>query len=314
MVANEPVSFATTTGFERSAGGTTQTTGAGQVVGIDDSYRTTFPGQIRDLAGATTGVLLYQQTAANLSAQPGDTISIGREGLEPATVTIDGIVDLPQSDSLFQDVGAPIGAQPQAPPDNVLVVPTAIWHELFDPLATTRPDLVTEQVHARLDHHLPGDPAAAYNEVTGHARNLEVTLAGSGLVGDNLGAALGSARTDALYAQVLFLFLGLPGAVLAGLITATIAGSGRDRRRREQGLLRARGATTRQLIGLGVTESLVVGALGSLLGLGLASVVGNWAFGSTGFGATTTSALLWAASAVLAGMVIASRQHRAARA
>ena len=55
---------------------------------------------------------------------------------------------------------------------------------------------------------------------------MDVQLAGAGQVGDNLGATLGAARQDALYAQSLFLFLGLPGAVLAGLLTATIAATG----------------------------------------------------------------------------------------
>ena len=306
VVASEAVLFATTTGFESSKSGTTRTTGAGRVLGVGDSYRSAFPGQLRDLAGEPNGVLLYQQTAANLGAVPGDTISIGRDGLSPVTVIVSGIVDLPQSDSLFQTVGAPVGAQPQAPPDNVLIVPASMWHEFFDPLVALRPDLAHTQVHIRLDHHLSGDPAAAYSQITGQARNLEVKLAGTGLVGDNLGATLASARSDALYAQTLFLFLGVPGAVLAGLLTAAVAASGRDRRRREQALLRTRGATTRQLVGLAVSEALTVGAVGSMLGLGLALVVGQLAFGTTSFGATTGAAIGWSGAAVLAGLVIAA--------
>ncbi|MEP7202030.1 MAG: FtsX-like permease family protein [Ilumatobacteraceae bacterium] len=306
VVASEVTLFGTTAGFESSKDGTTRTTGAGQVLGITDSYRTTFPGQFRDLTGASTGVLLFQQTAANLGAAPGDTISIGRAGLSPVTVTVAGIVDLPQADSLFQAVGAPVGAQPQAPPDNVLILPATTWHEVFDPLATKRPDLVKTQIHARLDHKLPGDPAAAYGDVTGQARNFEVKLAGAGLVGDNLGVTLSSARSDALYAQVLFLFLGVPGAVLAGLLTAAVAASGRDRRRREQALLRTRGATTRQLVGLGITEAVIVGVVGSALGLGLAVIVGRLVFGTTSFGATTSAAIGWSTAAVLGGLVVAA--------
>ncbi|MEJ7720262.1 MAG: ABC transporter permease [Ilumatobacteraceae bacterium] len=306
VVAPEPVLFATTSGFELSKGASTQTTGPGQVLGVDDTYRSTFPAQFRDLVGAPDGVLLFQQTAANLNAAPGDTISIGLDGLPAVTATVAGIVDIPQADSLFQKVGAPVGAQPQAPPDNVLIVPSFRWHELFDPFATSRPDLVHTQVHARLDHQLPGDPAAAYSDITGQARNLEVRLAGTGLVGDNLGATLASARTDALYAQVLFLFLGAPGAVLAGLLTAAVAAAGRDRRRREQALLRTRGATTRQLVRLGVAEAVVVGVVGSALGLGLAVVVGHVAFGTARFGATTAAAVGWSAAAVAVGVAIAA--------
>ena len=306
IVASEVVLFATTSGFESSKDGTTRTTGAGRVLGVSDSYRVSFPAQFRDLTGAANGVLLFQQTAANLGAVPGDTISVGRDGLPPVAVTVAGIIDLPQADSLFQNVGAPAGAQPQAPPDNVLVVSATAWHDLFDPLIASRPDLIRTQVHARLDHQLPGDPAAAYSEITGQARNLEVKLGGAGLVGDNLGATLAGARSDALYAQMLFLFLGVPGAVLAGLLTAAVAGSGADRRRREQALLRTRGATTRQLIQLGIIDAFTVGIIGSALGLGLGLIVGQLAFGTTSFGATTGAAIGWSTAAVLAGLVIAA--------
>ncbi len=304
--SSETVPFATVDGFEFDNGSTVQTTGAGQVLGLPDGYRSLFPGQIRDLAGASKGVLLFQQTAANLQAAPGSTITVKRAGMDPVTVTVDGVVDLPQADTLFQKVGAPVGAQAQAPPDNVLLVPASTWHEQFDPLAAARPDLVTTQVHARLDHRLPKDPSAAYSTTTGQARNLEVKLAGAGLVGDNLGATLAAARSDALYAQVLFLFLGVPGAVLAGLLTATVAGAGRDRRRREQALLRTRGATTSQLTKIGLAEAGLVTVIGGALGLGLAAVVGAAAFGTVGFGATTGAAVAWSLGAVLAGLVIAA--------
>ncbi|MCU1497621.1 MAG: hypothetical protein JWM47_1574 [Acidimicrobiales bacterium] len=305
VVASEPVEMATTAGFQSVGGDTVQTTGAGRVLGISKRYRSTFPGQFRDLAGSSKGVLLYQQTAANLEARPGSTISVERAGLTPVRLRVDGVVDIPQADSLFQDVGAPPGAQAQAPPDNVLVLPAATWHRVFDPVAKTRPDQIGHQVHTRLGHRLPRDPSAAYGTVTGQARNLEVKLAGTGLVGDNLSATLGSARSDALYAQVLFLFLGVPGAVLAGLLTATVADAGRGRRRREQALLRTRGASSRQLARLGVAEALLVGIVGSIGGLGLAVVVGRLVFHTARFGATTGAAVGWSVAAAVAGLVIA---------
>jgi putative ABC transport system permease protein len=301
-----PVGFATTTGFEAATGGTTQTTGAGVVLGLPDQYRTVFPGELRDLAGAGTGVLLAQQTAANLHAVPGDVVTIGRAGLPPVTVQVEGVVDLPQADSLFQTVGAPAGAQPQAPPDNVLLLPEARWRDLFDPLAAARPDLVQTQVHTRLDRALPGDPAAAYTTISGRARNLEVGLAGTGVVGDNLAAALSAARADSLYAQVLFLFLGLPGAVLAGLLTASVAGAGAEHRRREQALLRVRGATTARLVRLAILEACAVGVVGAAAGLALALAVGRLAFGTAGFGGTPVAAIGWAGGAALAGLAIAA--------
>ena len=177
IVASETVLVASTTGLQRSSATTqqttqstglqqssattqqtTQSTGPGRVLGISDTYRSTFPAQFRDLAGSSSGVLLFQQTAANLAAKPGDTFTIGRAGLTPVTVTVSGVVDIPQADSLFQTVGAPAGSQAQAPPDNVVVLPAPIWHQLFDPLAADRPEAVQTQIHTRLDHQLAGDP------------------------------------------------------------------------------------------------------------------------------------------------------------
>ena len=299
------VQFGATIGFEATVDGSTQTTGPGVVLGLPDDYLQLFPDEVRRLTGAPSGVLLLQQTAANLRAGTGTSVTIGRVGLAPRTLTVDGVIDLPQADSLFQRVGATATAQPQAPPDNVLVLPSAIWHDLFDPLAAVRPDQVYAQVHVRLDRRLPHDPAAAYSKVSGAARHLELRLAGAGLVGDNLGAALAAARSDAVYAQALFLLLGLPGAVLAGLLTAAVAGAGAPRRRHEQALLRTRGATVRQLVGLGMIEAALVGVVGAVLGLALAVVV-DVAILHPGQHGGTRVTLTWAAASVSLGLVIAA--------
>jgi putative ABC transport system permease protein len=284
---------------------TTQTTGAAQVLGLPAGYRTDFPGQLRTLAGSDTGVLVAQQTAANLHVGVGDVLSMTRPGLPDAAVTVQGVVDLPQADTLFQTVGAPAAAQPNAPPDNVLLLPEQLWHELLDPLAGTRPDLITSQVHVARDATLPADPAAAYVAEGDAARNTDLVLAGAGTVGDNLAATLGAAREDALYAQILFLFLGLPGAVLAGLLTTAVAGAGRQRREREQALLRSRGGTHRQILTLAAAEAIAIGVAGGLLGLGLAALLGRLAFGSAAFGASPAAAAGWMLLAGAAGFAVA---------
>jgi putative ABC transport system permease protein len=284
---------------------TTQTTGAAQVLGLPPSYRADFPGQLRTLTGSDTGVLVAQQTAANLHVGVGDVVSVARPGLPDAQVTVEGVVDLPQADTLFQTVGAPAGAQPTAPPDNLVLLPEQVWRHVFDPLTASRPDLLASQVHVGRNATLPADPAAAFATESGAARNTEVTLAGAGTVGDNLAATLGAARTDALYAQILFLFLGLPGAVLAGLLTTAVAGAGRQRRQREQALLRIRGATHRQALALAAAEATVVGVAGTLAGLGLAAMLGRVVFDSVAFGTTPAAAAGWALLAAGAGLAVA---------
>jgi putative ABC transport system permease protein len=300
------VQFASTTGLRASTGGSVQTTGPGKVLGLPDGYARAFPGELRALSGRPTGVLLAQQTAANLRAKPGDTIAIGRPGTSAAAVRVDGVVDLPAADSLFQKVGAPVGAQPQAPPDNVVLLPQRTFQQVYGPVARARPELARTQVHATLSHALPGSPSAAFTRVSGQARNLETQLAGAGVVGDNLGSALDQARQDALYAQLLFLFLGVPGAILAGMVTASIASAGADRRRRDAALLRTRGASTRQLVRLALAETALAGGAGVGLGLVGALLIGQATFGTANFGAGTLAAILWACGAALGGLAIAA--------
>ncbi|MEY2464200.1 MAG: putative transport system permease protein, partial [Acidimicrobiaceae bacterium] len=92
VAAALPVGFASTSALSAVTGTSKQTTGAGVVMGIPDGYESTFPDAIRTLLGADNGVLLAQQTAANLHAKPGDTIAIGRTGLPAAKVTVAGVV------------------------------------------------------------------------------------------------------------------------------------------------------------------------------------------------------------------------------
>ena len=299
------VDYAPVAGFQATTGGSTQQTGAGVLLGLPDGYRTAFPDQIRQLTGSPTGVLVAQQTAANLHVRPGDVVEVNLAGASPQTLTVSGVVDLPQANSLFQTVGAPPQAQPTAPPDNVILVPaTTLTRILAASTAAHRP-VVTSQIHLHRTAALAPDPAAAYTQVTGAARNLEARLAGAGRVGDNLGAALDAARKDALYAQILFLFLGAPGAILAALLTAAVAGAGGDRRRAEQALLRTRGLSTRRVLGLAGVEALVVGLTGGIAGLAAAATLGPTVLGahsSTASGTATT----WFVVAMATGLLIAA--------
>ncbi len=263
-----PVWYADVSGFEATQQGGTQTTGSGKVVGLPDTYAATFPAQLRWNIGAHGGALLFQQTAANLHANVGDVVTVHRIGLAPVKVRVEGIVAMPEIDTFFAAIGLPPGAAPQAPPDNVLLLPAARWHALFDQQSVVRPDSTRQQFHVRIARDgLPADPLAAYNAVTARAHNLEARVAGNAIVGDNLGARLLGTNADALYARVLFVFLGLPGIVLAAALTIAVASSGTARRRREQALLLLRGASTRALLGFAAVEALVVAVGGTLGGL-----------------------------------------------
>ena len=180
----------------------------------------TFPKEIRLLSGSLDGALMAQQTAANLHVGPGDKVTIKRIGLTPATVTVAGVVDLPDADSLFQASGCRAGR------------PAGAARQCGDPAArAVAPALRSAGRSAARQHAAavsrsagPRDAAVAADrclpQVTAAARNLEARLAGQALVANNLGARLDAVRGDSLYATVLFLFLGLPGVAIAAAVTA----------------------------------------------------------------------------------------------
>lgn len=305
VVSALPVAFGATTHLRASTGNSVQTTGPGKVVGLPHEYMATFPREIRPLVGRTDGVMLAQQAAANLQVGVGSTVSIGRPGTSAASVTVTGIVDLPAADSLFQVVGASPGAGPTAPPDNVVLLPLRRWHRLYDPVSAVDGTAIQDQVHVDLSSALPPDPGAAFARVTGQALNLEARLGGKGLVGNNLAAQLDATRGDAIYAQLLFLFLGTPGVVLATLLTIVITGAGRDRRRQEQGLMRLRGADPSQITRVAASEAIFIGVVGCLLGLVGAGIAGRGVFGTTGFGPTIRQSVAWGTGAALVGAAVA---------
>jgi putative ABC transport system permease protein len=249
---------------------------------------------VRYLLGGHEGVLLQQQTAANLAAVPGSVIIVHTPGRD-VSLRVAGVVDLPGADSFFQVVGAPSGAGAAAPPDNVVIVPPSLFGTL------TTGASVIHQFHVLLDHRaLPSDPAVAANTVSAEANHVEAAVAGGALVGDNLYASLSSAREDALYAQLLLLLLGVPGLVLAVVVAALVTGLRGERRKRESGLLLLRGASVSTVAILSGAESVVTAAIGVGLGLAAGALVVRATLGPA-----TGLPTAWVVGAAVIGLVLA---------
>jgi putative ABC transport system permease protein len=316
VAREERVTYADVAGFSMTTGGTVQTTGPGQVVGISDSYGRSFPSELRPLVGAAVGVLLAQQTASNLRARVGDRVDVMFEGhASPATgrassrvrAVVEGIVDLPFADSFFQPVGVASARAPQAPPDNVLIIPSRVFQHWFSAQAVRRPFSVRTQLHVRLAHDLPHDPAAALDAVMHAANNVELKAGGAAVIGDNLAAQLQSTREDALYARLLFLFLGLPGAVLAALVALVVVSSGRERRRRDAALLRIRGATAADISALAAVEAAAIWIIAALIaGVGTALAA---RIVTGGAGLSAASEAMWVCAGLIAAALIVAAER-----
>jgi ABC-type transport system, involved in lipoprotein release, permease component len=301
--ALETVGYADVPSLEAKTGETVQMTGAAVVLGLSHQYNKTFPQEVAPMLGADHGVFAAQQTAANLHISVGDTVTIERAGGLPAVeVTINGIISLPGASTILQRI--PVGANPGAPSDNVLVLPIEVWRYLFSQQLEAQPDSAHFQVHVHTTpNNLPATPDEAYAWELQRAHHLELSTAWHGVLADNFATRLASVRGDALYAKVLFLFLGLPGLTVATLLTLGIAGSGAVRRRQQQALLRTRGASVGMVLNLASAEAVLVGLGGGLLGAALALIVSR--VFKAALGIPLTGMIGWLSIAFCAGLFLA---------
>ncbi|MEO7350634.1 MAG: FtsX-like permease family protein [Marmoricola sp.] len=292
--AVEGVAFAHVRALQSTGVQGARSTGAAYVVSISPAYAKNFPGELRHLLGATSGSMLFQQTAANLAVEPGGQITV-RSASGSRRLLVDGIVDMPAEDSFFQVVGLAPGSGVSAPPDNVVLVPPSVFRSVVGNTP------VLHQLHVGFTHGgLPSDPQTAAIAIQGRANHFQAAVAGGALVGDNLGTALTLAGEDARYANLLFLLLGLPGLALAAVVAGLVVALRSDRRRREIALLRLRGASVPQVLRMVAGESVTIAALGASLGVPLALLAIQLALPSG-----TSLSPWWTLTAIGGGLVLA---------
>ncbi|HKV30002.1 MAG TPA: FtsX-like permease family protein, partial [Candidatus Dormibacteraeota bacterium] len=197
--------------------------------------------------------------------------------IAPLALPISGIADFSRADPLFASRSADNQGEFAAVP-NVLVVTSAVFEQTILPAlrvdaAATVPVLKAPPVvelDVQLDRNgLAVDPAAAAVRTAGVRRSIERIAPGQVTVIDNLTDALTSAKGDAILAKVLFIFLGLPGVLLASYLSRYAGSLLAQAQRRERATLRARGAGPAQLVQALTYNTVAIGIVGSVLGLGL---------------------------------------------
>jgi putative ABC transport system permease protein len=287
----EQASPTATAPFVRAAhtsAGASTAAGGGSILAVPPNYSAHIQ-TFRFLQGALHpgAIVLDQQLAATLQAHIGDTITITpRPGARPLRFPVSGVALITAPDTVFQPLNPLLGPAPAQPPANAAVMPVATFSET---VARELPALPTGsggasavpgaqggvqwQVQAQVDpHSLGGTPSQAFTRAGGIVHRVERSLPGQVQFVDNLSDQLNTAAGDALYAETLYIMLALPGALVA-LGLAYLAALGTvERDRRDLGLLRARGATRRQLLTVAGIESLVIGIIAGALGAGAAFV------------------------------------------
>jgi putative ABC transport system permease protein len=271
--------------------------GAGSILAVPPGYlahQQTF----RFLRGSLRPgeIVLDQQLAATLQAQPGDTVLLTpRRAARPVRLRVSGIALVTAPDVLFQPLDPLLGPAPAQPPANIAILSLSTFAANVAPAlpaissalgASAVPGSQNGtqwQVQAQVDRAaLTGSPAHAFVQATGIRNRVERSLPGQIVFVDNLADQLNTAAGDALYAETLYIMLAVPGALVAlGLVYLAALGSV-ERDRQSLALLRARGARRRDLITLALLESLVLGIVAGTLGTMLALLAVHLASASGG--------------------------------
>ena len=304
--------------------GTATQTSVGVLLGIEPGYTSTtglFPLSSGSIAPGS--IAISRDLASNLGVVPGDKITFSLPGGGSVTAVVSGVVSIVGADLLLGPIDAAHRAAGANPPVNVgvmrladlerLVLPAIPPNEMaVDPAAagqvgpgTTTPVFAAEpavrrELHVRLDHaQLPGDPVAAQGWLDTVRRRVEREGAGAFTWIDDASASLEPLAADLAWGQILFIFLALPGIILALALSRLSADATADTTRRHAALLRARGATQRDL-GIVLMGATVVTALaGSIVGVALGATIGGALFGSDLAAAGFAESLVRAAIAAI---------------
>jgi putative ABC transport system permease protein len=289
-------------------------TGVGSILAVPNGYLSHL-NTFRMLHGRLRPgqVVLDQQLAATLQAKIGETVMLTpRAGAGPVGFRVSGVALVTAPDTLFQPLNPQLGPAPAQPPAQIAIMPFDTFGARYAAglRALTPASIGTSavpgaqegvqwQVQAQVDPVSLGASPAQALTTAGQVRNrVERALTGRVQFVDNLSDSLTTAAGDALYAQTLFIMLALPGGLIAlGLAYLAALGTA-DRDRRDLLLLRARGASRRDVVRLALLESGVLGLLAGILGAGLA-VAATALLIPAGVGFT------WTRTAVVVGVCVA---------
>jgi putative ABC transport system permease protein len=175
---------------------------------------------------------------------------------------------------------------------------------VLDPNLSDLPPVEIES-HIAVDHSTyPPDPGRAATWSDRLRRALERQAPGAIVVADNTFEVLSEASVDAGDAKILFLLLGIPGVLVAAALGLAAESALAEAYRREDALMRLRGATDGQLARLVAANAVVAGAVGTVIGLAAAvgavtAVTGHAPWHEASSGRLAASAAIAAAAGIL---------------
>lgn len=264
----------------------------------------------------------FEPERAMVSAEAARALAVGTgasltltlpSAATPLTLPVSGIVDLAQARPLFSSRKTSKLDDFLYVPNVVIVDPPTFERSVvpaFRAIAAAEGNVVRSLPVAEIDvlvdrSRLDAGPARALAQTTAVARAIERVAPGQLALIDNISNTLTVARDDAAVGRRMFVFLGLPGILLAVLLTAYAGGILAATQRREQAVLRLRGADRSRLLRMLVAKAVALALAGSVLGTGTGLIAATLTLGrdemaAASAGDLVTSTLLAIAAGGLA--------------
>jgi putative ABC transport system permease protein len=315
LVAREPgvasayqLSFADL-GTDKISAGKLVAPGPAKILGFDETYAGRDSTIVITKGRLTpTGAVLSAEAARALHADIGSRVMVTLPDASTTELAVTGIADLSRARSLFSsrrggDLETFVYTR------NSVVVSPARFEDTvlpaYERAATTRGERLktppVREIDIRLQRsRLAADPATAAEEARQIGRAITAVAAHQDYLLNNISNTLDVAAGDAQVAKRLFVFLGVPGGLLAAMLAAYAGTVLAETQRREQATLRIRGASRRHLLRMLALRTTVLTAVGAVFGLAIGYLVAGAILGSGTLQRASTRSL--ATSALLGSL------------
>jgi putative ABC transport system permease protein len=252
---------------------------------FDRRYAQHYP-SIRLVNGSfqTGSAVLSAEASRQLGAAPGGSVQLTVPGLRrPLTLPVGGVTDLSRAKPLFYSRKTNKLEEFLYVPNAVVVSPATFERTVIPAFraASARQGSIIKslpllEADVSVDRsRLHSDPGTALAQTKAIAASVRRIAPNQDYLIDNISNTLEVARDDAAVGKRMFLFLGLPGALLAAFLAAYTASILAGTQRREQANLRIRGAHRGHLLRMLAYRTVAFATVGAVLGaaIGLLSVM-----------------------------------------
>ncbi len=289
-------------------------TGAVRLFGLDRRYQQHYP-SIRVVSGSFRpgAALVSAEAARHAAGSPAAGIRLRLPGRSaPLSLPVSGVTDVSKAKPLFYSRKSTKLEDFLYVPNDVIVDPTVFQSKVLPAFRAASAQrggslksLPLLEADILIDRHrLRSDPAQALTQTRAIAQSVGRVAPGQQYLIDNISNTLQVASDDAAVGKRMFLFLGLPGALLAAFLAAYTASVLAATQRREHANLRIRGAHRGHLLRMLSYRTLVFASLGAVIGtaIGLGSIVAILGAGNL-FEASAGALVASAVASIVFGML-----------